>query len=124
MRKNSVKNTRINEAVRAELSRIIRNELKDPRIAVMTSVTHVNVATDLKTCKVGISVLGTEEEKNSTMEALFSAAGFIRRALASGLNLRNTPEVMFYADGSIEYGVEMSRKISEVLGNASEAGSE
>ena len=124
MRKHSVKNTRVNEAVRAELARIIRGELKDPRIALMTSVTHVEVATDLKTCKAGISVLGTEEEKRDTLDALRQAAGFIRRELAAGLNLRNTPEIQFYPDGSIEYGVAMSKKISEVMGNADGTGGE
>ena len=124
MRKNSVKNTRVNEMVRSELASIIRNELKDPRVAVMTSVTHVNVATDLKTCKVGISVLGTEEEKKDTLDALVSAAGFIRRQLATSLNLRNTPELFFYSDGSIEYGVNMSKKIDEVMRDASRERSE
>ena len=123
MRKNSLKNTRVNEAVREELSKIIR-ELKDPRIALMTSVTHVSVAPDLKTCKVGISVLGSEEEKLNTMDGLAAAAGYIRRSLAGSLNLRNTPELTFYADGSIEYGVNMARKIDEVRGHASETGSE
>ena len=63
MRKNSVKNTRINEAVKEELSSIIRNSVKDPRIAMMTSVTEAIVAPDLKTCKVYISVMGSREDK-------------------------------------------------------------
>ena len=117
MRKNSIKSTRINEAVKEELSRIIRMELKDPRIAMMTSVTHVFVAPDLKTCKAGISVLGDEQAMEDTMEGLRSALGFIRRALAKNLNLRNTPELHFYPDESIAYGVEMSRRIDEVMEN-------
>ena len=117
MRKNSIKSTRINEAVKEELSRIIRMELKDPRIAMMTSVTHVFVAPDLKTCKVGISVLGDEQAMEDTMEGLKSALGFIRRSLAKNLNLRNTPELHFYPDESIAYGVEMSRRIDEVMEN-------
>lgn len=114
MRKNSAKNLRINGEVSRELSGIIR-ELKDPRIALMTTVTDVYVAPDLKTCRVYISVMGTEEEEARTMEGIASARGFIRRELAHRLNLRNTPELTFYADRSIERGVEMSRRIDEVI---------
>ena len=122
MRKHSVKNNRVSESVRAELSRIIREELKDPRVALMTSVTRADVAPDLKTCKVGISVLGSDEEREDTIAGLRAAAGFIRRELARSLNLRNTPELNFYADNSIAYGVEMSKKIDEAMGNADETG--
>ena len=114
MRKNSMKNLRVNEEVQHELSSIIR-ELKDPRIAMMTTVTEVNVATDLKTCKAYISVLGDEKARKDTMEGLRSAAGFIRRELAHSLNMRNTPEITFKLDPSIERGVEMSRLIDEVM---------
>ncbi len=114
MRKNSMKNLRVNEEVQHELSSIIR-ELKDPRIAMMTTVTEVNVATDLKTCKVYVSVLGDEKAKKDTMDGLRSAAGFIRRELAHSLNMRNTPEITFKLDTSIERGVEMSRLIDEVM---------
>ena len=114
MRKNSMKNLRVNEEVQHELSSIIR-ELKDPRIAMMTTVTEVNVATDLKTCKAYISVLGDEKARQDTMEGLRSAAGFIRRELAHSLNMRNTPEITFKLDTSIERGVEMSHLIDEVM---------
>ena len=114
MRKNSMKNLRVNEEVQHELSSIIR-ELKDPRIAMMTTVTEVNVATDLKTCKAYISVLGDEKARKDTMEGLRSAAGIIRRELAHSLNMRNTPEITFKLDTSIERGVEMSRLIDEVM---------
>ena len=63
MRKNSIKNTRINGEVMKELSLIIRQEIKDPRIHMMTSVTSVEVAPDLKTCKAYISVMGSDEER-------------------------------------------------------------
>lgn len=93
MRKNSVKNTRINSEVLKELSRIISREIKDPRIAPMTSVVSVEVAPDLKTCKAYISVLGDKEAQESTLEGLRSAHGYIRRELARSINLRNTPDV-------------------------------
>ena len=115
MRKNSVKNIRINESVKEELSNIIRNEVKDPRIAPVVSVTEAIVATDLKTCKVMISVLGDEKSKEDTMEGLKSSSGFIRHMLAVNLNLRNTPELHFKLDESIEYGVQMSKRIDEVM---------
>ena len=115
MRKNSVKNTRINEAVKEELSSIIRNSVKDPRIAMMTSVTEAIVAPDLKTCKVMISVLGDEKAKSDTMAGLRSSAKFIRHELAVRLNLRNPPELTFRLDESIEYGVNMSKRIDEVM---------
>lgn len=114
MRKNSIKNIRINEEVKRELSNIIFNKLKDPRISMMTSVTTVEVATDLKTCKIYISVLGNEEEKKDTMEGLKSSKGYIRRELARTINLRNTPELFFKEDDSIEYGVKMSKMIDDL----------
>ncbi len=114
MRKNSIKNIRINQEVVRELSEIIRTEIKDPRIHPLTTVTDARVAPDLKTCKVYISVLGTREEKETTMEGLLSAEGAIRSFLARNLNLRLTPELLFILDESIEHGVAMSRKIDEV----------
>lgn len=114
MRKNSIKNTRINGEVQKELSTLIRGEIKDPRIHPMTSVTAVEVAPDLKTCRAYISVLGSGEAKKATMDGLNSAEGYIRRLLAKNLNLRNTPEIRFILDESIEYGVNMSKLIDDV----------
>ena len=91
MRKNSIKNTRVNGEVQKELSNIIRGGIKDPRVAPMTSVVAVEVAPDLKTCKAYISVLGDEK-----------------------LNMRNTPEIKFVMDQSIAYGVAMSKMIDDV----------
>ena len=114
MRKNSVKNTRINGEVLKELSNIIRSEIKDPRINHMTSVVAVEVAPDLKTCKAYISVLGDEKSQKDTITGLKSAEGDIRRQLARTVNLRNTPEIRFILDQSIEYGINMSKLIDEV----------
>lgn len=114
MRKNSVKNTRINGEVLKELSNIIRSEIKDPRINPMTSVVAVEVAPDLKTCKAYISVLGDEKSQRDTITGLKSAEGYIRRQLARTVNLRNTPEIRFILDQSIEYGINMSKLIDEV----------
>ena len=114
MRKNSVKNTRINGEVLKELSNIIRSEIKDPRINPMTSVVAVEVAPELKTCKAYISVLGDEKSQQDTITGLKSAEGYIRRQLARTVNLRNTPEIRFILDQSIEYGINMSKLIDEV----------
>ena len=114
MRKNSVKNTRINGEVLKELSNIIRSEIKDPRINPMTSVVAVEVAPDLKTCKAYISVLSDEKSQKDTITGLKSAEGYIRRQLARTVNLRNTPEIRFILDQSIEYGINMSKLIDEV----------
>lgn len=114
MRKNSIKNTRINGEVQKELSRLISMELKDPRLDPMTSVVAVEVAPDLKIAKVYISVLGDEESRKATYEGLRSAAPFLRSQLAHSINLRNTPELIFVMDQSIEYGVRMSKLIDDV----------
>lgn len=114
MRKNSIKNTRINGEVLRELSSIIRGEIKDPRIAPMTSVVAVEVAPDLKSCKAYISVLGDEKSQADTLKGLNSAEGYIRTKLAKSINLRNTPEIRFVLDQSIEYGVNMSKMIDDV----------
>lgn len=114
MRKHSIKNTRVNMEVQRELSNIVRGGIKDPRVAPMTSVVAVEVAPDLKTCKAYISVFGDEKAQADTIKGLQSAEGYIRRELARTLNMRNTPEIKFVLDQSIEYGVMMSKKISDV----------
>ncbi|MDD3139228.1 MAG: 30S ribosome-binding factor RbfA [Lachnospiraceae bacterium] len=114
MRKNSIKNTRVNSEVQRELSSILRGGIKDPRIALMTTVVAVEVAPDLKTCKVYISVLGDEKAQANTIIGLNSAEGYIRRELARTLNMRNTPILKFVLDQSIAYGVAMSKMIDDV----------
>ena len=114
MRKNSIKNIRINQEVQKELSNLIRMEVKDPRVSPMTTIVNVEVAPDLKTCKAYISVLGDDEARKSTYQGLKSAEGFIKRELARRINLRNTPSITFIMDNSIEYGVNMTKLIEDV----------
>lgn len=90
----------------------------------MTSVVTVEVAPDLKTCKAYISVLGDEKAQQDTIAGLKSAEGYIRRELAHTVNLRNTPEIRFILDQSIEYGVRMSRLIDEVNAGLEDGGDE
>jgi len=97
------------------LQELVMRELKDPRIHPMTSVTKAEVAPDLKTCKVYVSVLGDREALDTTIRGLRAAEGFLRHELAVTVNLRNTPELIFIPDSSIAYGVSMSKKIDEVI---------
>ena len=114
MRKNSIKNTRINSEVQRELSSIISRELKDPRIHPMTTVVSVEVTPDLKYCKAYISVLGDQKAQEDTLKGLQSAEGYIRRELARTINMRNTPAITFILDQSIEYGINMSKMIDDL----------
>ncbi len=106
--------TRVNDEITKELANIIRGELKDPRIGVMTSVLRVETTQDLKYCKIFISVLGNDEEKKEVMKGLKSASGYIRHLLAERINLRITPELMFRLDDSVEYGIKMSKLIEKI----------
>lgn len=124
MRKNSMKNTRINGEVQRVLAEVIRGGIKDPRISPLTSVIAVEVAPDLKTCKAWISVYGDEQAKKDTLAGLKSAEGYIKNQLAKQINLRNTPELHFIVDESIAYGVRMSRLIDDVIKNDEEGNKE
>jgi len=115
VRKNSMKNTRINGEVQRVLAEVIRGEIKDPRISPLTSVVAVEVAPDLKTCKVWVSVYGDEKAQADTLAGLQSAEGYIKNQLAKQINLRNTPELRFIVDESIAYGVRMSKLIDDVV---------
>ncbi len=92
-----------------------KNSVKDPRIHPMTSVMAVEVTPDLKFAKIFVSVMGDEEAKEKTMQGLKKSASFARHRLADRMNLRNTPELTFVLDHSIEYGVTMSKRIDEVM---------
>lgn len=114
MKKNSIKNTRINQEVQRVLGNLILLEVKDPRIAPMTSVSGVEVAPDLKSAKVYITVFGDENVKKQTLQGLRSAMPFLRSSLAKELNLRNTPELRFHIDESLEYGMHMNSLIESL----------
>lgn len=117
MRKANNRITRINEEIRQELSNIIRTEIKDPRVTSLTSILRVETTNDLKHCKVFVSVLGDEELRKKTEEGLKSSTGFIKSELARRINLRITPDLHFIMDQSIEYGINMSKLIDNVVKN-------
>jgi len=88
--------------------------VKDPRIARMASITRVEVTKDLHYAKVYISVLGSDKEKNDTIEGLTKASGYIRKQLGRELQIRYIPELHFILDTSIEYSIEIAKKINEI----------
>jgi ribosome-binding factor A len=106
------RNNRLSGEMKKVISEIIRNEVKDPRLSELVSVTDVNVTEDLKYAKVYISVYG---DMDQTLEALKSARGFIRREVGKRIKLRITPELLFERDDSIERGIYMSSLINKVI---------
>ena len=112
-RRNNNRSGRINEAIKEEMASILRT-VKDPRIGIMTSVVKVDTSRDLNYCKIYYSVLGDKEERKKTKEGLQNAAGYIRRELAIRLNLRQTPELSFIEDDSIEYSIYLGEKLKEI----------
>ena len=112
--KNNNRIGRINEEYRKELSQIISYELKNPNITGLISVTKVKVTTDLKYAKVYISILNSKNQEE-TMQSLKKSAGFIRTELAKKVNLRNTPELIFELDDSIEYGAKIDSILKEIM---------
>lgn len=115
MRKNSNRLIRINQELMFDLSNIFREDLKDPRIDPLTSIVKVDTTPDLKFCKVYVSVMGDDKAQKDTLEGLKNSAGHIRSELARRTNLRNTPQLTFVMDHSIEYGVEISHLIDQVV---------
>lgn len=112
--KNNTRISRINDEIFKEVSQIIRGELKDPRVGAMTSVVRVETTPDLKYCKIYVSVLGDEPQKDSVMKGLKNASGFIRHQIAQRVNLRFTPELTFKLDESAEYAVRMNQLMEQI----------
>lgn len=115
MKKGSNRMIRINDEIQKEISAIIRGDLKDPRIGVITSVLKVDTTNDLKYCKVYISVLGDDDKKQEVMGVLKHASGFIRSLIAQRINLRVTPELKFILDDSLEYSFKIDSLIRSVV---------
>ena len=105
---------RIDEEYRKELSQIIEREVKKPNITGMISVTKVKVTNDLKYAKVYVSILNSKNIKD-TLAGLKKSSGFIRSELAKRVNLRNTPELIFELDESLEYGARIDSILKEIM---------
>lgn len=112
--KNSNRFGRIDEEFKKEISQIINYELKDPSVTGMISVTKVNVTTDLSYAKVYVSILNSKDIKE-TLAGLKKSSGFIRSELAKRINLRNTPEIIFELDDSIEYGARIDSILKDIM---------
>jgi len=108
------RNNRISGEMKKEIADIIQNQIKDPRLGFV-SIVGIEVSRDLATAKVFISHLGNEESLVETMKALESASGFIRRELSHRCKTRTVPELCFYADHSIEYGMKINKMLTEVI---------
>lgn len=112
----SNRSDRINEEFRRELSDILQTEVKDPGLSAgMVSVVHTDVTRDLSHAKIYLSIYGTEKQKTKALGAVERATGFIKRELAARIQLRRMPELHFIIDNSIEYAVNISEKIDEVM---------
>ncbi|MBO5561588.1 MAG: 30S ribosome-binding factor RbfA [Firmicutes bacterium] len=120
MKKGSNRMIRINDEIQREISEIIRSDLKDPRVGVITSVLKVDTTNDLKYCKVYISVLGDDDKKQEVMSVLKNAAGFIRSLIANRINLRQTPELKFILDDSLEYSFKIDSIIRSISDDSEE----
>ena len=114
--KNEARLGRVNEEIRKALSQIIDYEVKNPDVTGMISVTKVKVTPDLKYAKVYVSILNSKNIKE-TMDGLKKSSGFIRSELAKRINLRNTPELVFEIDDSMEYGAKIDSILKEILPN-------
>jgi ribosome-binding factor A len=103
---------RISEELKRELSQMIREEIKDPRVKGLISITRADVTNDLRYAKVYVSILSQEEQHADTLLGLEKASGYLRSELAQRLQLRYTPELIFKLDDSIAYGTKINKIIS------------
>ena len=112
---------RVAGEIKRELAEIIRNDLNDPRVTALVSVTHVEVSRDMGSATVHISCLGTDEVQEASFKALKQAAGFIRGELASRLKLRFMPELTFKPDQSIQIGARINELINREIKDRDES---
>lgn len=118
---NKTRIRRIASELQKEISVLINQDLKDSRIAPITSITEIDLTDDLQSAKVYISVLGSQKEKEETMEGLNHSKGFIKKELGNRMNLRHIPELYFILDEQLEKAMRMDKLISEVIKKDNEA---
>jgi ribosome-binding factor A len=106
---------RLNEQIRKEVADLLMRHTKDPRLATMVSVTHVEVSRDLANATINVSIMGTEQEKRDAMRALNGASGYLRRELGARIHVRQTPDLHFKRDDSIEEGARVYQLLTDVL---------
>ena len=105
---------RLNNLIRQEISELLQRQVKDPRLSNFVAVTEVSITSDLKSAKVFVSHMGSDEEKQDTLRVLSAASGFFRNELARRLRIRRIPELSFQWDNSIERGAHLLQLIDEV----------
>ena len=105
---------RVNDEIANELNKILREDVKDPRLTTMASVLRAETTADLKFCKAFVSIMGDDEAKEKGMAAIESAKGRIRSMIASRINLRQTPEFAFILDDSLEHSFKIGAILDEV----------
>ncbi len=105
---------RVAEQIKKDIGGIINYEIKDPGVARITSVTDVSLSRDLRYAAVYVSIYGSDQEKQETLQALNRAAGFIRSEIGKRIRLRHTPEINFRLDNSIEYGAYIEKVIKSL----------
>ncbi|TZE83311.1 30S ribosome-binding factor RbfA [Calorimonas adulescens] len=110
----SIKNERVAEEIKRDIGIIIKNELKDPRISELCSITKVKLSNDFSYSKIFVSVYGDEVVKTNTLQGLKNASGYIRRELSKRLKIKHVPEINFILDDSIESGIRISKIIDEL----------
>jgi len=106
---NKTRLQRIDDEIMKEVAELIRDGLKDPRLNRLITVTRVKTTSDLRYCKIYVSVMGTADEKAETMEGLSHSAGFLRTQIAARINLRQTPEITFVLDDSLDESIRISK---------------
>ena len=119
MQKNNNRGNRVDEEVKKQVSSIIMNDIKDPNLTGLISVTKAKVTPDLKYAKVYVSILNSKNLKE-TLAGLKKSSGFIRSELARSVNLRNTPEIIFELDDSMEYGAKIDSILRDIMKNVKE----
>lgn len=114
MQKNNNRFNRVEEEMKKEISNIISNKLKNPDVTGLISITKVKVTTDLKFAKVYVSILNAKNTK-ATLRGLKQSSGFVRSEVAKSINLRNTPEIIFELDDSMEYGAKIDSILKDIM---------
>jgi ribosome-binding factor A len=107
------RSARLGELILAEISALVRREVKDPRVGFVT-FTRVEMSDDLRHAKVFVSGMGAEPEKARTLQGLSSATGYIRRHLGRALHLRYTPQISFLLDDSLEHGAKIAQLLRQL----------
>lgn len=105
--------SRVGEQIKKELSLLLQNEFKDPRLGFIT-VTGVEVTNDFSQASVYLSVLGSDEQKTASLEALARGKGFLRSELGKRIRLRHVPELLFKFDMSVDYGSRIEQLLKQI----------